>query len=53
MLSLRVDKIMICPLRALFIIIAHVVGENIFGKISQGYVISTGSTKYVAGTLIY
>lgn len=53
MLSLKVDKIMIWPLRALFIILAFVVGENIMEKVSQGYVISTGSTKYVAGTLIY
>lgn len=53
MLSLKVEKIMIWPLRIFFIILAFFVGENIVEKVSQGYVISTGSVKYAAGTLVY
>lgn len=53
MLSLKVKKITVWPLRAFFIIISFVVGEGVVEKISKGYVIGTGSTKHATKTLIY
>lgn len=53
MLSLKVNRIMVWPVRIVFIILAIVVFDNIAGKVSQGYVISSGNTKYVAGSVVY
>jgi hypothetical protein len=53
MLSLKVNKVMVWPIRIVFIILAIAVFDNIVGKVAQGYVISSGNTKYVAGSVVY
>lgn len=53
MLCLKVNKFMVWPIRLVFIAFAIAIFDTIVSKVSQGYVISSGNTKYVAGSIVY
>ncbi len=53
MISISVAKPYVCPIRLIFISLSFVVANLILDKIAQGYVISSGGTKYLAGTSVF
>lgn len=53
MISIQVSKTYVWPIRLVFIALAFVVADLILDKIAQGYVISSGGSKYLAGTTVF
>ncbi|MDR7121185.1 hypothetical protein [Rheinheimera soli] len=53
MISILVAKPYVWPIRFIFISLAFVVANMILDKLAQGYVISAGGTKYLAGTTTF
>ncbi|WP_040554715.1 hypothetical protein [Rheinheimera sp. A13L] len=52
MISIPVAKAYVWPIRLVFITLAFV-ADLVLDKIAQGYVISAGGTKYLAGTTTF
>lgn len=53
MISLKVTKPYVWPIRLFFVALAFVVADQVLEKIAQGYVISSGGTKNLAGTTVF
>lgn len=53
MISIQVAKAYVWPTRLIFIVLAFVVADLVLEKIAQGYVISSGGSKYLAGTTVF
>jgi hypothetical protein len=53
MISIQVSKPYVWPIRLVFIALAFVIADLVLEKIAQGYVISSGGTKYLAGTAVF
>lgn len=53
MISIQVSKPYVWPIRLVFIGLAFVVADLVLDKIAQGYVISAGGTKFLAGTTVF
>ncbi len=53
MISIQVAKPYVWPIRLVFIALAFVVADLVLDKIAQGYVISAGGTKFLAGTTVF
>ena len=53
MISIQIAKTYVWPVRLAFIALAFVVADLVLQKIAQGYVISAGGTKFLAGTTVF
>jgi hypothetical protein len=53
MIEIKVPRNFVWPVRGLFIVLALVITNMIVDKYLQGYIISTGTTKYEYGSAVY
>ncbi len=53
MIEIKVPKNFVWPVRVLFLVLALVIIKIIVDKYLQGYIVSSGTTKYEYGSVVY